>query len=91
MIGFEGVSKRYRGGRLALDDVTFTVPDGGSLGLVGESGSGKTTCVRLALGLDRPTTGRLTFGGTAYPSGSERAAGAAQADRIRAPGSVRLA
>jgi peptide/nickel transport system ATP-binding protein len=69
MIGFEGVSKRYRGGRLALDDVTFTVPDGGSLGLVGESGSGKTTCVRLALGLDRPTAGRLTFGGTSYPSG----------------------
>ncbi len=68
MIGFEGVSKRYQGGRLALDDVTFTVPDGGSLGLVGESGSGKTTCVRLALGLDRPTAGRLTFGGTAYPS-----------------------
>ena len=52
MIGFEGVSKSYRGGRLALDDVTFAVPAGGSLGLVGESGSGKTTCVRLALGLD---------------------------------------
>jgi len=69
VIGFEGVSKRYRGGRLALDDVTFTVPDGGSIGLVGESGSGKTTCVRLALGLDRPTAGRLTFGGTPYPSG----------------------
>ena len=72
MIGFEGVSKRYRGGRLALDDVTFTVPDGGSLGLVGESGSGKTTCIRLALGLERPTTGRLTFGGTPYPQGRSR-------------------
>ena len=72
MIGFEGVSKRYRGGRLALDDVTFTVPDGGSIGLVGESGSGKTTCIRLALGLDRPTAGRLTFGGSAYPSGRSR-------------------
>jgi oligopeptide/dipeptide ABC transporter ATP-binding protein len=69
MIGFEGVSKKYRGGRLALDDVTFTVPDGGSLGLVGESGSGKTTCIRLALGLERPTSGRLTFHGTPYPAG----------------------
>lgn len=69
MIGFEGVSKSYRGGRLALDDVTFAVPGGGSLGLVGESGSGKTTCVRLALGLDTPTSGRLTFNGTAYPPG----------------------
>lgn len=69
MIGFEGVSKKYRGGRLALDDVTFTVPEGGSMGLVGESGSGKTTCIRLALGLERPTSGRLTFNGMAYPSG----------------------
>jgi peptide/nickel transport system ATP-binding protein len=72
MIGFEGVSKQYRGGRLALDDVTFTVPSGGSLGLVGESGSGKTTCIRLALGLERPTAGRLTFNGAAYPSGRGR-------------------
>lgn len=69
MIGFEGVSKRYRGGRLALDDVTFAVPERGSLGLVGESGSGKTTCIRLALGLERPSSGSLTFNGTPYPSG----------------------
>jgi oligopeptide/dipeptide ABC transporter ATP-binding protein len=69
VIAFDQVSKRYRGGRLALDDVTFALPAGGSLGLVGESGSGKTTCVRLALGLERPTAGRLTFNGVAYPAG----------------------
>ena len=68
VIAFERVSKRYRGGRLALDEVTFDLAAGGSLGLVGESGSGKTTCVRLALGLDRPTSGRLTFNGAAYPA-----------------------
>jgi ABC-type glutathione transport system ATPase component len=72
MIGFEGVSKQYRGGRLALDDVTLSLPAGGSLGLVGESGSGKTTCVRLALGLERPTSGRLTFNGTGYPASRHR-------------------
>jgi len=72
MIGFEGVSKIYRGGRVALDDVSLTLPPGGSLGLVGESGSGKTTCVRLALGLERPTSGRMTFGGAAYPQGRRR-------------------
>ncbi len=72
MIGFETVTKLYRGGRLALDGVSFTVPDGGSLGLVGESGSGKTTCIRLALGLERPTSGRLSFGGVPYPSGRGR-------------------
>src|SRR5258708_13971282 len=68
MMGLEGVSKQYRGGRLALDDVTLSLPGGGSLGLVGESGSGKTTCVRLALGLARPTSGRLTFDGATYPA-----------------------
>jgi ABC-type glutathione transport system ATPase component len=68
MIGFEAVTKRYRGGRLALDNVTFNLTPGHSLGLVGESGSGKTTCVRLALGLERPTSGRLTFNGATYPA-----------------------
>jgi oligopeptide/dipeptide ABC transporter ATP-binding protein len=69
VIAFDQVSKQYRGGRLALDEVTLSLPAGGSLGLVGESGSGKTTCVRLALGLERPTSGRLTFNGTDYPTG----------------------
>jgi ABC-type glutathione transport system ATPase component len=68
VIGFEHVSKQYRGGRLALDDVSLALPAGGTLGLVGESGSGKTTCVRLALGLERPTSGQLTFNGTRYPA-----------------------
>jgi len=69
VIGFEHVSKVYRGGRVALDDVTFSLPPGGRLGLVGESGSGKTTCVRLALGLERPSSGRLTFRSDPYPRG----------------------
>lgn len=69
MIEFERVSKVYRGDRVALDEVSLTLPAGGSLGLVGESGSGKTTCVRLALGLERPTSGLATFGGTGYPAG----------------------
>lgn len=68
VIGFEQVGKVYRGGRVALDDVSFELPASGSLGLVGESGSGKTTCVRLALGLERPTSGQLRFGGAAYPA-----------------------
>jgi ABC-type glutathione transport system ATPase component len=72
VISFDQVSKQYRGGRLALDDVTLDLPAGGSLGLVGESGSGKTTCVRLALGLERPTSGQLRFNGTAYPVGRAR-------------------
>ncbi|HEY0274843.1 MAG TPA: ABC transporter ATP-binding protein [Paenirhodobacter sp.] len=47
----------------ALDGVSFTVEAGKTLAIVGESGSGKTTALRLALGLDRPTSGRILFEG----------------------------
>jgi oligopeptide/dipeptide ABC transporter ATP-binding protein len=68
VLAFEDVRKLYRG-QPALDGVSLTLAPGTTLGLVGESGSGKTTCVRLALGLERPTSGRLAFGGVPYPRG----------------------
>jgi peptide/nickel transport system ATP-binding protein len=43
----------------ALNDVSFTVESGRSLGVVGESGSGKSTLARLVMALDRPTSGRV--------------------------------
>ena len=51
-----------QGGRnrhTAVDDVAFTVPAGGSLGIVGESGSGKTTIARMLVGLERPSGGSI--------------------------------
>jgi peptide/nickel transport system ATP-binding protein len=71
VLGFEAVSKYYRG-VAALDQVSLVLTRGTTLGLVGESGSGKSTCVRLALGLERPSSGRLTFDGTPYPRGRRR-------------------
>ncbi len=47
----------------ALDDVSFSVRAGQTLALVGESGSGKTTALRIALGLEKPTAGRVLFEG----------------------------
>ncbi len=47
----------------AVDDVSFKIPAGGTLGLVGESGCGKTTTARLLLGLDAPTGGKVYFQG----------------------------
>ncbi|MFD8081382.1 ABC transporter ATP-binding protein [Kitasatospora sp. NPDC059722] len=49
----------------AVDDVSFTLPAGGSLGIVGESGSGKTTTARIVVGLDRADGGEVLVNGRA--------------------------
>jgi ATP-binding cassette, subfamily B, bacterial MsbA len=63
-IRFEGVSFRYDGAPSdALDRVDLEIPVHRVTAIVGPSGAGKSTLVDLLLGLRRPTTGRLTFGG----------------------------
>jgi oligopeptide/dipeptide ABC transporter ATP-binding protein len=47
----------------AVDDVSFTIAPGQTLGLVGESGCGKTTTAKLVLGLEEPTGGSIRFEG----------------------------
>ena len=49
------------GPRRVVDDVSFTLHQGETLGIVGESGSGKTTVARLVLGLLEPETGRVSL------------------------------
>ncbi len=71
-IEVKGVRKTFRvkGGLLghdrhvvAVDDISFAVPQGGVLGVVGESGCGKSTLARLILGLLPPSAGEITVEG----------------------------
>ena len=47
----------------AVDDVTFTVPRGQTLGVVGESGCGKSTLIKAVIGLEDVTGGKADFMG----------------------------
>ncbi|GGT51802.1 hypothetical protein GCM10010207_60180 [Streptomyces atratus] len=59
-----GLHRAY-GDVRAVDDVSFALPEGGSLGIVGESGSGKTTTARIVVGLEQADAGHVLVRGRA--------------------------
>jgi ABC-2 type transport system ATP-binding protein len=63
VIEARGLTKRY-GATLAVDDLTFSVSPGVVTGFLGPNGAGKSTTMRMMLGLDRPSGGSITVGGT---------------------------
>jgi len=68
---FDGVTKIYNvrgaGQIKALDDVTFTLTSGQTIGLVGQSGSGKSTIAKILTQLETPTSGEVRLDGTPIP------------------------
>lgn len=65
-----GLSKRYRGGQLAVDGLDLTVPQGSVFGFLGPNGSGKTTTIRMLLGLIEATEGSVELLGAPMPRGA---------------------
>jgi oligopeptide/dipeptide ABC transporter ATP-binding protein len=68
-----GLIRRTVGQVHAVDDVSFSIPRGKTVGLVGETGSGKSTLARCIAGLIPITSGRVTFEGRQISGLSRRA------------------
>jgi tungstate transport system ATP-binding protein len=71
-IRFESVSVCSRGVTI-LDRITLQIEGGSPTVLIGPNGSGKTTLLRAAMGLVRPTQGRITWGGIEESAPARRA------------------
>lgn len=63
VIEVENVSKAF-GENLLIDDLTFSLPPGGIVGVIGPNGAGKTTLFRMLTGQEEPDNGTVTFGDT---------------------------
>ncbi|KQB85356.1 putative ABC transporter ATP-binding protein YxlF [Corynebacterium oculi] len=67
MLEVKNLTKTYKD-KNAVDDLSFTVPDGLVTGFLGPNGAGKSTTMRMAVGLEKPTSGTATFDGTEFRS-----------------------
>jgi ATP-binding cassette ChvD family protein len=63
VIEAKGLSKAF-GERLIFDEMTFSLPPGGIVGIIGPNGAGKTTLLKMLSGMDTPDTGELKVGTT---------------------------
>jgi branched-chain amino acid transport system ATP-binding protein len=61
LLRIEALGMRF-GGLAALQDVSFSVPDGAIVAVIGPNGAGKTTMFNIVTGFRRPTAGRVRFG-----------------------------
>jgi phospholipid/cholesterol/gamma-HCH transport system ATP-binding protein len=71
MIEIQGVSKSF-GDKVVLDDVSFSVREGGTLALFGPSGTGKSVLLKHIIGLIEPDEGNVIVDGVSIPKASRR-------------------
>jgi energy-dependent translational throttle protein EttA len=63
VVAADGLAKRF-GERLLFEDLSFSLPPGGIVGVVGPNGAGKTTLFRLIVGDEKPDAGEVRVGDT---------------------------
>ncbi|MDV4168573.1 energy-dependent translational throttle protein EttA [Rhodovulum sp. FJ3] len=63
VIEIENISKAY-GDRLLIEDLSFSLPPGGIVGVIGPNGAGKSTLFRMLTGQEAPDAGTVTMGDT---------------------------
>jgi ABC-2 type transport system ATP-binding protein len=66
----KGLTKRFKNGHLAVDDLSFRVQRGQVCGLLGPNGAGKTTALRMMMGLIHPDAGEIRIFGEPVRPGS---------------------
>ena len=71
-----GLTKRYDGGFLALDDFDLEIPEGAFFGLLGPNGAGKTTLISSVCNLIRVTSGQISVFGVDHATPRRGAASA---------------
>ena len=85
LIELKNVKKAYQRDKIeipVLDGVSMSVAEGDFLALMGPSGSGKSTLLNLLAGIDQPSSGSITIGGTTISGLSERALAAWRARHV---------
>jgi ATP-binding cassette ChvD family protein len=73
--------RKAYGDNLLIDDLNFTLPRGGIVGVIGPNGAGKTTLFRMMTGLETPDGGTLKMGETVAVGYVDQSRDALQADR----------
>lgn len=63
ILSVDRLTKTYKGGFVALDDISLDIRAGEILALLGPNGAGKTTLISTICGITQPTSGRVTVGG----------------------------
>jgi sulfate-transporting ATPase len=76
----KGLTKAY-GDRLLFENVNFSLPRGGIVGVIGPNGAGKTTLFRMIVGQESPDGGELVVGKTVVPSYVDQSREALEGDK----------